>query len=79
MRLGKDKQAESAFTNAAGTIESVAAKLTTENLIRSSLGSPPVVEIFGVLGKKRPIAKSSTPDCRNFAQGAQWRSKTPSC
>jgi hypothetical protein len=25
MRLGRDKQAESAFTNAAGTIESIAA------------------------------------------------------
>jgi class 3 adenylate cyclase/tetratricopeptide (TPR) repeat protein len=59
VRLGKDKQAESAFTNAAGTIESIAAKLTTESLISSFLGSPPVLEIFGALGKKPPIAKSS--------------------
>jgi tetratricopeptide (TPR) repeat protein len=41
IRLGKDKEAEHAFTAAAGTIESVASALKTEALIRSFATAPP--------------------------------------
>jgi hypothetical protein len=58
IRLGKDKEAEHAFTAAAGTIESVASALKTEALIRSFATAPPVIEVFRVLGRIPMLGKS---------------------
>jgi tetratricopeptide (TPR) repeat protein len=55
MRLGRDKEAEVAFNSAAATIESIAAALKTDVLIRSFLAAPPVLEAFQVLGRRPPI------------------------
>jgi tetratricopeptide (TPR) repeat protein len=53
-RLGKDKEAEVAFNTAAATIESIAAALKTDVLVRSFLAAPPVLEAFQVLGRQLP-------------------------
>jgi hypothetical protein len=53
-RLGKDKEAEVAFNTAAATIESIAAALKTDVLVRSFLSAPPVLEAFQVLGRRPP-------------------------
>jgi tetratricopeptide (TPR) repeat protein len=57
MRLGKDKEAEHAFTGAAETIESVASALKTEPLIRSFATAPRVIEVFRALGRIPPLGK----------------------
>jgi tetratricopeptide (TPR) repeat protein len=54
MKLGKDKEAEASFKNAASTIESIAAALKTDLLTRSFLLAPPVLEVFQVLGQRPP-------------------------
>ncbi|HEU4369004.1 MAG TPA: adenylate/guanylate cyclase domain-containing protein [Methylomirabilota bacterium] len=54
--LGRDKDAEAQFDQAARTIEAVAAKLTTPGLRRSFLGAAPVVDIFQKLGRRPPAA-----------------------
>jgi hypothetical protein len=55
LRLGRDKEAELAFSTAAGTIESIATALKTEVLIRGFLAAPPVIEAFKVLGRRPPM------------------------
>jgi hypothetical protein len=60
-RLGKDKEAEVAFNTAAGTIESIAAALKTDVLIRSFLAAPAVLEVFQVLGRQPPIIEPPSP------------------
>jgi class 3 adenylate cyclase/tetratricopeptide (TPR) repeat protein len=60
-RLGKDKEAEVAFNTAAATIESIAAQLKTEGLIRSFLAAPPVLEAFQVLGRRPPVSEPPSP------------------
>jgi tetratricopeptide (TPR) repeat protein len=50
-RLGKDKQAETAFKTSAETIESIAAALKTDSLIQSFFDAPPVREVFERLGR----------------------------
>jgi tetratricopeptide (TPR) repeat protein len=57
MRLGKDKEAEVALNTAAATIESIAAALKTDVLVRSFLAAPPVLEAFQLLGRQPPIIK----------------------
>ena len=54
LRLGKDKEAEAAFSTAAATIESIATALKTEVLISAFLAAPPVLEAFKVLGRRPP-------------------------
>jgi tetratricopeptide (TPR) repeat protein len=54
LRLGKDKEAEVAFSTAAATIESIAAALKTDVLISGFLAAPPVLEAFQVLGRRPP-------------------------
>jgi class 3 adenylate cyclase/tetratricopeptide (TPR) repeat protein len=61
MRLGKDKEAEVAFKTAAVTIESIAAALKTDVLVRSFLAAPPVLEVFQVLGRRPPIIEPPSP------------------
>jgi tetratricopeptide (TPR) repeat protein len=60
-RLGKDKQAEVAFNTAAAAIESIAAALKTDVLVRSFLAAPPVLEAFKVLGRRPPTIEPSSP------------------
>jgi hypothetical protein len=57
MRLGKDKEAKVALNTAAATIESIAAALKTDVLVRSFLAAPPVLEAFQLLGRQPPIIK----------------------
>jgi len=68
MRLGKDKEAEVAFNTAAATIESIAAALKTNVLIRSFLAAPPVLEAFQVLGRRPPIIEPPSPSLTVKAQ-----------
>jgi tetratricopeptide (TPR) repeat protein len=55
LRLGRDKEAEVAFSTAAGTIESIATALQTDVLISGFLAAPPVIEVFKVLGRRPPM------------------------
>jgi tetratricopeptide (TPR) repeat protein len=55
IKLGRDKEAEVAFNTAAATIESIAAALKTDVLIRSFLSAPSVLEAFKMLGRRPPI------------------------
>jgi tetratricopeptide (TPR) repeat protein len=59
VRVGKDKEAETAFNTAAETIESIAAALKTDSLIQSFLAAPLVREVFQILGR-HPLT-SNTP------------------
>jgi tetratricopeptide (TPR) repeat protein len=54
IRLGKDKEAEASLKTAAATIESIAAALKTDSLVRSFLSAAPVLEIFQALGRLPP-------------------------
>jgi hypothetical protein len=54
MRLGKDKEAETAFKTSAETIEWIAARLKTDSLIQNFLAAPPVREVFQTLGRRPP-------------------------
>ena len=67
-RLGKDKEAEVAFNTAAATIESIAAALKTNVLLRSFLAAPPVLEVFQVLGRRPPISEPPSPSLTVKAQ-----------
>ena len=58
MKLGKEKEAEAAFNLSAVTIESIAAALATDTLIRSFLGAPLVVEVFQLLGHRPRIVEA---------------------
>ena len=58
VRLGKDKEAEDAFKVATGTIESIAAALKTDALIRCFLAAAPVLEVFRVLGRQPLIGEA---------------------
>ena len=53
-QLGRDKDAEAAFTGAAQMIEAIARKLTTPSLRRSFLGAEPVIEVHRALGRRPP-------------------------
>ncbi len=53
-RLGREKEAEANFTQAARTIEAIAEKLTTVSLRRSFLGAEPVLEVYRTLGRRPP-------------------------
>ena len=59
LRLGRDKEAELAFSTAAGTIESIATALKTDVLISGFLAAPPVIEAFKVLGRRPPTSEPS--------------------
>jgi tetratricopeptide (TPR) repeat protein len=52
IRLGKDKDAEAAFQNAAVTIDSIVEALSSASLIRSFVSASPVVKVFKVLGRR---------------------------
>jgi class 3 adenylate cyclase/tetratricopeptide (TPR) repeat protein len=67
-RLGKDKEAEVAFNTACETIESIAAALKTDVLLRSFLAAPPVLEAFKVLGRQPPIIEPPSPSLTVKAQ-----------
>ena len=54
VRLGKDKEAENAYTTAAGTIEAIAAALKDTKLIQTFLNAAPVLEVFRQLGRRPP-------------------------
>jgi len=56
-RLGRDREAEARFAEAAGAIEAIAAKLTTPRLRRSFLGAEPVLEVYRRLGRRPPPAE----------------------
>ena len=58
IRLGKDKDAEASFENAAATIESIVATLKTDSLIHSFISASPVLEVFQALGRHPTIAPS---------------------
>jgi len=68
IRLGKDKEAEVAFKAAAATIESIAAALKTDALIRSFLAAPSVLEVFQVLGRRPPISERPSASLSGKAQ-----------
>jgi hypothetical protein len=53
---GKDKEAEARLTQAAQTIETVAAKLATPSLRERFLGAEPVVAVYAALGRRPPSA-----------------------
>jgi tetratricopeptide (TPR) repeat protein len=53
-RLGREKEAEAHFIQATQTIEAIAGKLTTPNLLRSFLSAEPVVDIYRTLGHRPP-------------------------
>jgi tetratricopeptide (TPR) repeat protein len=53
-RLGRENEAEAHFLQATQTIEAIAAKLTTPNLLRSFLSADPVVDIYRILGHRPP-------------------------
>jgi tetratricopeptide (TPR) repeat protein len=67
-RLGKDKEAEVAFNTAAAAIESIAAALKTDVLVRSFLAAPPVLEPFKVLGRRPPTIEPPSPSLTVKAQ-----------
>jgi hypothetical protein len=56
IRLGKDRDAEAAFENAAVTIEAIAGELKTDSLIRSFISASSVLEVFHALGRHPKIA-----------------------
>jgi len=63
IRLGKDNEAEASFKTAAATIESIAAALKTQSLIRGFLSAQPVLEVFQALGRHAPtIAPTKTDE-----------------
>ena len=68
IKLGKDKEAEVAFNTAAATIESIAAALKTDVLVRSFLAAPPVLEAFQVLGRRPPMIEPPSPSLTVKAQ-----------
>ncbi len=53
-RLGRDRDAERLLAQAAGTIDSIAEKLTTPGLRRSFLGGGPVLDVYRALGRRPP-------------------------
>ncbi len=61
LTLGKDKEAEAAFSTAAATIESIATALKTDVLVRSFLAAAPVLEAFQVLGRRPPVIEPPGP------------------
>lgn len=67
-RLGKNKEAEGAFNIAAATIESIAAALKTDVLVRSFLAAPPVLEAFQLLGRRPPVIEPPSPSLTLKAQ-----------
>jgi class 3 adenylate cyclase/tetratricopeptide (TPR) repeat protein len=67
-RLGRDKEAEGAFNIAAATIESIAAALKTDVLVRSFLAAPPVLEAFQLLGRRPPVIEPPSPSLTLKAQ-----------
>jgi tetratricopeptide (TPR) repeat protein len=67
-RVGKDKEAEVAFNTACATIESIAAGLKTDVLVRSFIAAPPVLEAFKVLGRQPPIIQPPTSSLSVKAQ-----------
>ena len=58
-RLGKDKEAETAFKTSAETIELIVAALKTDSLIRSFLGAPLVRDVFQLVGRRPPSGDPS--------------------
>ena len=59
MKHGKEMEAEAAFKLSAVTIESIAAALATDTLIRSFLRAPLVVEVFQLLGQHPRMPEAS--------------------
>jgi hypothetical protein len=55
IRVGKDTEAEVAFNTAAAAIESIAAGLKTDVLIRSFVAAPSVLEVFKLLGRRASV------------------------
>jgi class 3 adenylate cyclase/tetratricopeptide (TPR) repeat protein len=53
-RLGRDQEAEALFTEAATTIETLAARLQAPTLRRSFLGAEPVLDVYRTLGRRPP-------------------------
>ena len=53
-RLGRDKDAEMQFNQAAQTVDAIAGKLTTPGLRRSFLTAESIVEIYRTLGRRPP-------------------------
>ena len=56
IRLGKDKDAETSFSYAAETIESILTTLKTDSLVRSFVAAPQVIEVFQAVGRHPKIA-----------------------
>jgi hypothetical protein len=54
--LGRDKEAETQFTQAAQVIEAIAAHLRTPRLCHSFLSATPVLEVYAALGHRPPPA-----------------------
>jgi tetratricopeptide (TPR) repeat protein len=68
LKLARDKEAEVAFNAAAAAIESIAAALKTDSLIRSFLAAPPVLEVFQMLGRRPPTIEPPSPSLTVKAQ-----------
>lgn len=58
-RLGKDDEAALHWTEAAATLDGLAANVTTPTLRRSFLSAEPVLEVYRIVGRQPP-----TPDPR---------------
>ncbi len=54
--LGRDRDAEAHFSQAARAIEGIAEKLRTPSLRRSFLGAEPVLQVYRHLGRRPPQA-----------------------
>jgi class 3 adenylate cyclase/tetratricopeptide (TPR) repeat protein len=61
LRVGQDKEAETAFKISAETIETIAAALKTDSLIRCFRDAPPVREVFQLLGRHPPSGDPRLP------------------
>jgi tetratricopeptide (TPR) repeat protein len=61
IQLGKDKEAETALTTSAETIEWIAAALKTDSLVRSFLDAPLVREVFQLLGRRPQRVEAPVP------------------
>ena len=61
MRLGRDREAESAFKTSADTIELIVVGLQTESFIQSFLAAPSVREVFKLLGREAPSVAARPP------------------